>query len=117
MPEVCSPIASVLSSERRSLARRPTWYAKLKNDASCLIGPANNPPTEMLLYCWPSDRAARSVHCSCGASTFRLIVRVMKLEPGRPRIWNCAPLNPPRETSYGVVTSDVETLASRGRFD
>ncbi|HXG71698.1 MAG TPA: hypothetical protein VNJ04_13910 [Gemmatimonadaceae bacterium] len=30
---------------------------------------------------------------------------------------NCAPLNPPRDTSYGVVASDDETAASRGRFD
>jgi hypothetical protein len=29
---------------------------------------------------------------------------------------NCPPLNPPRDTSYGVVTSDEDTAASRGMF-
>jgi hypothetical protein len=43
--------------------------------------------------------------------------RVTKFEPGRVRIDSCAPLKPPRETSYGVVTSDVEIAASRGRLE
>jgi len=40
---------------------------------------------------------------------------VMKFEPGRVRSENCAPLKPPRETSYGVVTRELETAASRGK--
>ncbi len=39
----------------------------------------------------------------------------MKLVPGRVRNENCPPLNPPRETSYGAVVSELMTDASRGR--
>jgi hypothetical protein len=41
----------------------------------------------------------------------------MKFDPLPERSMNCAPLNPPRLTSYGVVTSDVDTCASRGMLD
>jgi len=44
-------------------------------------------------------------------------VRRTKLEPLPLRSMNCAPLKPPRLTSYGVVTSDVDTFASRGMLD
>ena len=40
----------------------------------------------------------------------------MKFEPGRVRMLNCPPLNPPRDTSYGEVTSELVTAASRGRL-
>jgi hypothetical protein len=30
---------------------------------------------------------------------------------------NCAPLKPPRDTSYGEVARELETAASRGRFE
>src|SRR5512138_812533 len=71
----------------------------------------------MLVYCWPSARAARSVHCIGGASKFRLFVRRMKFDPLPVRSDNCAPLKPPRLTSYGVVTSDETICASRGMLD
>src|SRR5437764_302255 len=80
-------------------------------------GPAASPPRETFEYCCPSDCAARSVHCSCGASRFRLMPRVMKFDPGLERRVSCPPLKPPRETSYGDVTSDVDTPASRGRLE
>ena len=38
----------------------------------------------------------------------------MKFDPGRVRRLNCPPLNPPRDTSYGDVISELNTLASRG---
>ena len=41
----------------------------------------------------------------------------MKFVPGRVRMLNCPPLKPPRETSYGAVTRELETAASRGRFE
>ena len=75
------------------------------------------PPSEMFEYCCPSACAARSVHCIDGASRLRLMPRVMKFDPGRVRIVSCPPLNPPRATSYGDVESEVDTPASRGRFD
>jgi hypothetical protein len=45
------------------------------------------------------------------------VLRRMKFEPGPVRIMNCAPLNPPRLTSYGVVTTEVVTFASRGMLE
>src|SRR4030081_411699 len=78
------------------------------------MGPATEPPTERLVYCWPSERAAGSVHCRRGASKLSEVLRRMKFEPGPVRMLNCAPLNPPRLTSYGVVTTELETFASRG---
>ena len=80
-------------------------------------GPESRPPSDALVYSWPSDRAAASVHCIAGESKLRLFVRLMKFEPGRVRTLSCAPLKPPRETSYGEVTSDVDTEASRGRLE
>ena len=41
----------------------------------------------------------------------------MKFDPDRSRIFWFAPLNPPRETSYGEIVSDIIVCASRGRFD
>ena len=56
-------------------------------------------------------RARRgSVHWSAGASKLRLLLRRMKFEPPPVRTLNCAPLKPPRLTSYGVVTSDDDDL-------
>ena len=55
------------------------------------------------MYCCPRERAARSVHWSDGASKFRLLLRRMKFELPKVRSENCAPLKPPRLTSYGVV--------------
>jgi hypothetical protein len=69
------------------------------------------------VYCCPSARAAGSVHCSEGASKFRLVLRRMKLLPLPLRTLSCPPLKPPRLTSYGAVTSDVETCASRGSVE
>src|SRR5687768_15708923 len=43
--------------------------------------------------------------------------RVLKLDPDRDRRLICAPLNPPRETSYGEVMTELDTIASRGRLD
>ncbi|MCX5761627.1 MAG: hypothetical protein NTW72_08990 [Gemmatimonadetes bacterium] len=66
------------------------------------------------MNCWPSACAALSVHCSHGASTFSELVRMVKLLPVGERMLNCAPLKPPRETSYGAVDSELDTPASRG---
>ncbi len=79
------------------------------------MGPANRPPNDKFVYCWPSAWAVRSVHCTGGASTLNDAPRTEKLDPERVRTLSWAPLNPPRETSYGEVTSDVITDASRGR--
>ena len=54
------------------------------------MGPETEPPSERLVYCWPSARAARSVHCSDGASKLRLLLRRMKLEPLPLRTLSCA---------------------------
>src|SRR5450830_22706 len=78
------------------------------------MGPDRRPPSETLVYCWPSACAARSVHCSDGASRFSDMVRCRKLFPEGDRMLNCAPLKPPRDTSYGAVASELETPASRG---
>src|SRR5262245_15430416 len=79
-------------------------------------GPLSAPPSDTFVYCWPRARAVGSVHWSCGASKFRLLERTMKLDARPVRTLNRPPLKFPRETSYGVVTSDVETFASRGRL-
>ena len=42
------------------------------------------------MYCWPSARAARSVHWSYGASKLRLVLRRMKLVPLPLRTLSCA---------------------------
>jgi hypothetical protein len=39
------------------------------------------------------------------------------LLPPRDRTLSRPPLKLPRDTSYGLVASDVETFASRGRFE
>ena len=41
----------------------------------------------------------------------------MKLLPRPLLMLNCAPLKPPRLTSYGVVITELVTLASRGMFE
>jgi hypothetical protein len=50
-PEARSPSASVLSSVCRSLERRPSWYAALKNDLSNWMGPERLPDNDTLEYC------------------------------------------------------------------
>src|SRR5688500_4391443 len=81
------------------------------------MGPANPPPNERFVYSCASCRAAGSVHCSDGESRFRLPLRTLKLVPDRERRFIWPPENPPRDTSYGAVTSDDETPASRGMFE
>ena len=81
------------------------------------MGPDTAPPSERLVYCWPSARAVRSVHWSLGESRLRLWLRRMKFDPEPELMLNCPPLNPPRLTSYGVVMSELETCASRGMFE
>ena len=79
------------------------------------MGPEVRPPSERFEYSWPSARAAWSVHCICGASMFRLEVRATKLVPERVRRLKLPPLKPPRDTSYGDVTREPLTAASRGK--
>jgi hypothetical protein len=62
----------------------------------------------------PNDRAAGSVHCIDGALPTKLIPRLLKLEPEFDRMLKFAPLNPPRDTSYDDVVSELEMFASRG---
>src|SRR5579862_1643963 len=78
------------------------------------MGPMSSPPSETFEYSCPFARAAASVHWSAGASMLRLDVREMKFEPARMRMLRFAPLKPPTDTSYGEVTSDVVSAASRG---
>ena len=42
--------------------------------------------------------------------------RVRKFDPEPERMLKLPPLNPPRETSYGEVESELEICASRGRL-
>src|SRR5438045_985259 len=81
-----------------------------------LNGPDTRPPSDRLPYCWPSIRAVRSVHWSCGASALRLMLRTSKLLPGRVRSVNWPPLKPPFDTSYGLVDRELDTCASCGRL-
>src|SRR3954447_26434172 len=81
------------------------------------MGPARRPPSDTFEYRCPRARAARSVHCNEGASKFTLLLRRMKFELPKVRRENCAPLNPPRLTSYGVVTREDMTCASRGMLE
>src|SRR5829696_4696826 len=78
------------------------------------MGPADCPPSESDAYSAPMARPARSVHCTAGALARLLTPRALKLEPDCVRIWNCAPLKPPFETSQGEVASVERVAASRG---
>src|SRR5690349_24675752 len=114
MPAVCNPTALVPSNVWLSRVCRPSWNETLYNALLYLSGPDATPPSDRFVYSAPRARAAGSVHCSCGALPTKLMPRLRKLEPEPERMLKLAPLNPPLETSYGDVVSDVEMLASRG---
>src|SRR6185369_6515647 len=78
------------------------------------MGPDATPPSETFVYSVPSACAARSLHMSGGALSTMEDPRVRKFEPPPVRMLKLAPLNPPRDTSYGDVESELEIDASRG---